>query len=143
MYGVVKNVINAKNYELGDMLSKIDTLWVQGSLSDEKREELINLARSNAQAGNSVDMLAKVEELDRRVKILEEALFNKETEEEGEEVEEPVEVTYPDFEIGKWYYAGDIVAFEGANYKCVAPAGVVCVWSPSGYPNYWEEVVTE
>lgn len=143
MYNIFKNVIESKKFELGDILNKIDTLWVQGTLDEEKRTELINLARSNAQAGNSVDLLAKVEELDRRVKILEEALFNKETEEEGEEVEEPVEVTYPDFEIGKWYYAGDIVAFEGANYKCVAPVGVVCVWSPSGYPNYWEEVVTE
>lgn len=33
MYEIVKNVINAKNYELTDMLTKIDTLWVQGSLT--------------------------------------------------------------------------------------------------------------
>ncbi len=138
MYGVVKKVIESKKFELADMLNKIDTLWVQGSLDDEKRAELILLARGNAQAGNSVDLLAKVEELDRRVKLLEEKLSDKESTEEGEESEEPAEVTYPKYEAGKWYYAGDIVSFEGVDYKCVAPAGVVCVWSPSGYPNYWE-----
>lgn len=137
MYSIVKNVINGRNYELKDILNKIDALWVQGSLSDEERNELISLARTNAQAGNSVDLLTKVEELDRRVKTLEDILSDKESTEGGEEPEEPTEVTYPQYEAGKWYYAGDIVSFEGANYKCTAPDGQVCVWSPSAYPNYW------
>ena len=33
MYEIVKNVINSKTYELTDILTKIGTLWVQGSLS--------------------------------------------------------------------------------------------------------------
>ena len=37
-----------KNYELTDMLIKIDTLWVQGSLMEQQRTELISLARQNA-----------------------------------------------------------------------------------------------
>ena len=28
MYEIVKNVINSKTYELTDILTKIDTLWV-------------------------------------------------------------------------------------------------------------------
>lgn len=133
MYEVVKNVIGARNYELGDMLGKIDKLWVQGSLSDEKREELLTLARRNAQVGNSVDMLAKLEELDKRVKVLEAALLGG-----GSSGDDTSEATYPEYEGGKWYYNGDIVSFEGATYQCIAPDGVVCVWSPSGYPDYWE-----
>lgn len=42
------------------------------------------------------------------------------------------------FEVGKWYYRGDRVSFNDNVYKCVAPSGVVCVWSPVDYPQYWE-----
>ena len=36
---------------------------------------------------------------------------------------------------------GDKITFEGGKYKCIAPDGVVCVWSPKEYPVYWELVV--
>lgn len=167
MYNVVRKVIEAKRYELKDMLNKIDTLWVQGNLDDNSRAELISLARGNALTGNSVDMLAKLEEIDRRLKAVEDVLATKDSTEEGdtgvdgeegedvegtetpeepitpEKPDTPVVVTYPEFQIGKWYYAGDIVAFAGANYRCVAPTGTPCVWSPSDYPNYWTEHTEE
>ena len=139
MYGVIKAVIESKKYELRDMLKKLDTFWVQGSITEDERVELIALAQGNAQASNSVNMLAKLEELDRRVKALEDAQTSTKdnTEESGEEIEEPEEVTYPEYEVGKWYYAGDIVSFEGISYECIAPTGAVCTWSPSEYPTYW------
>ena len=132
MFNVVKSVIESRNYELSDMLTKIDTLWVQGSITEEERAELIDLARQNAQVQQSIDILAKLEELDQRVKALEEAKSDVPT--EGGE-----EVTYDEYVAGKWYYNGDIVMFEGKTYKCIAPAGAVCTWSPSEYPVYWEE----
>lgn len=150
MYNVVRRVIEAKRYELKDMLNKIDTLWVQGNLDDNSRAELISLARGNAQAGNSVDMLAKLEEIDRRLKAVEDAVYAKDSTEDGDtgvdgELGEdvPVEITYPEYKEGTWYYAGDIVTFEGKAYKCVAPDGAVCVWSPSGYPAFWTEHTEE
>ena len=36
MYSIIKNVIASRRYELGDMLGKIDTIWVQGDLTDEQ-----------------------------------------------------------------------------------------------------------
>ena len=48
-------------------------------------------------------------------------------------------VQAPDYAPGTWYYRGDMVRFEDAVYTCVAPAGVVCVWSPAEYPTYWQE----
>lgn len=36
MYNVVKLVIESRNYELKDMLTKIDTFWTQGIISIEK-----------------------------------------------------------------------------------------------------------
>lgn len=34
MYDVINNVIASKRYELKDILSKIDTLWVQSSITN-------------------------------------------------------------------------------------------------------------
>lgn len=148
MYDVIKNVITSKKYDLTDILNKIDVLWVQGSLSDEQRDELINLARSNAMTSNSVDVLAKLTDLDIRVKTLEDIIADlsnesNDGETEGEESGETTTVTYPEFENGKWYYNGDKVSFEGKNYNCTAPIGVVCTWSPKDYPAYWEEAIEE
>ena len=57
---------------------------------------------------------------------------------------EPVEpVEYPEYVVGKWYYNGDKVSFKGKNYECIAPSGVVCTWSPEGYPTYWQEILDE
>ena len=44
-----------------------------------------------------------------------------------------------DYVPGTWNYRGDKVRFEDVLYTCVAPAGVVCVWSPAEYPAYWQE----
>jgi len=134
MYGIIKSVIENRNYELTDMLKKIDVLWIQGNITESERDELITLARENAEVKQSIDILLKLEELDKRVKALEES----KTDNPGDE--DPVETTDPDYEVGKWYYAGDVVKFEGKSYKCIAPEGQVCTWSPVDYPAYWEEV---
>ena len=133
MQKVIEKVIEAKNFELSDILKKIDTLWVQGSLTEEQRKSLIDKARNNANMQNSMDIIAKLEELDKRVKALEDA--NKDVPDE-----EPTDTTYPEYEVGKWYYKGDKVTFDGKVYECIAPDGQVCTWSPSEYPAYWEEV---
>lgn len=128
MYDVIRDVINSRRYVLADMLHKIDTLWAQGDLDDEQRSELIALAQGNADMEQEVNMLAKLEELEQRVKALETG-----STEPGE--------AYPHYVVGKWYYNGDKITFEGGKYKCIAPDGFVCVWSPKEYPVYWELVV--
>lgn len=97
---------------------------------------LLNLLRegeNNADTAQEVNVLVKLEELEKRVRALESG-----STEPGE--------TYPDYVAGKWYYNGDKITFEGGKYKCIAPDfcspyGVVCVWSPTEYPPYWEMVV--
>ena len=132
MQKIIEKVIESKNFELSDILKKIDTLWVQGSITEEVKKILADKARNNANMQNSMDILAKLEELDKRVKALE---SQAET-----ETEEPTEASYPEYEVGKWYYAGDKVMFEGGAYECTAPEGQVCTWSPSEYPAYWKNV---
>lgn len=95
-------------------------------------------AQNNAQAENSIDVLSKLYELERRIVGLEKlCLEDYPTEDEGEII------TYPEYESGKWYSNGNIVEFDGQNYKCVAPIDTVCVWSPTEYPAYWIEYVEE
>lgn len=147
MYDVIKNVIISKRYELLELLNKIDVLWVQGDLTDDQRVELIALAQKYAQVENSIDIMSKLGELDKRVKDLEVIVFAPETVEPGEgedpgESEEPV-ITHPEYEAGEWYYTGNIVTFNGGVYECIAPEGFPCVWSPADYPAYWQAVVVD
>lgn len=134
MYEVTKNVIFSGNYELADMLAKIDTLWLQGSLTDNERGELIGLARDCADPAHSFAPLqAQIDALAARVKALENG------------------AVVPDTPTADWpayiqptgahdaYHAGDKVTYNGAHYICVAPEGVAVVWSPDVYPTYWQK----
>lgn len=125
MYTIVKNVIAQGWYDLTSLCAKINAMWVQGDLTDEQREELILLAQNGADSKNSMDVLHKLEELDRRVKAL-------------EQNESVTSETVEEFVVGKWYYTGDTCLFNGEKYACIAPEGTTCVWSPSDYPAYWE-----
>ena len=53
MYSIIKEVLIKGNYELVDVLNKINKLWIEGSLTEEERDELVNLARTNANPNNS------------------------------------------------------------------------------------------
>lgn len=64
MYEIFKNVINSKRYNLDDMLKKIDTLWVQGDITEEQKKELVTLAQANADPSHSNAPLQKqIEEI--------------------------------------------------------------------------------
>lgn len=148
IFDVLQTVISSKRYELAEMLTKIDTLWVQGSITEEQRLSLILDAQNNAMVENSIDVLKSLYELNRRVseckKEIAELKANTKTDTDTDiPVEDEVETpTYPDYVAGKWYQNGDIVSFDGKNYKCIAPIGTVCVWSPTEYPAYWVEYST-
>jgi predicted RecB family endonuclease len=131
MYEIIKAVIESGNYELSDILAKIDKRCVENQITEEQRDELQTMARENADTTKSVDVMAKLQELEARIKVLEEA--------KQSPTEEPTE-DYAEFEVGKWYYAGDKISFNGKNYECVAPQGKVCVWNPTDYPTYWNEI---
>lgn len=129
MKKLFENVIARGGYDLGVMLKKIDGYHIEGKLTDAEKDELYAQARAGAKTEASVDVLAKLEELEARVRALEEGGAAG----GGSGADEP-EAYVP----GKWYYAGDRVTFEGKRYVCSAPKGVVCVWSPGVFPAYWE-----
>jgi hypothetical protein len=129
MFNIFKTVIETGRFNLSDILKKIESNWVQGKLSDTEKADLIDLAQQKAKAENSVDLLKKIYELEKRVKALEDSATPDESVEE-----------YPEYVAGKWYYNGNKMTFNGAKYECVAPEGVVCVWNPEEHPSYWKLV---
>ena len=44
MYTIIDAVINSRNYELRDILKKIDTIWLQGGITNVERNSLIEKA---------------------------------------------------------------------------------------------------
>lgn len=128
MYNIIKNVITRGEYDLSSLVSKIDKLWAEDKITDEQRDELLESARAGAKQEHSVDVFAKLAELEARIRTLE----------EGETDEETPTETITEYVVGKWYYRGDKVTFSGNTYICIAPEGAVCTWSPADYPTYWE-----
>lgn len=129
---MIESTILSGDYELDKILSSIDLYHIEGSLTDEERRELIDLARENAKTQYKEDdittIILQLHDLDERVKKLEQG------------GSEPAPKEYPEYQAGKWYYNGNGVTFEGKKYDCIAPEGVVCTWSPAEYPTYWQEV---
>ena len=98
-------------------------------LTDADREELIRKAREKANPFGCVDVMAKLQELEERVRTLEEAKAA------GGDAEE----TVPEYQVGKWYYNGDKISWNSKVYVCVnVPEGHYCTWNPDVYPDYWE-----
>ena len=139
MYDTIKDVINSGRYELTDMLHKIDTLWVQGDLDDDQRDELVELARENATPEQTyapiqeqIDQaFAQISALDTRIKALEAG---------GSEPTDPE----PEEEWPEWvqptgahnaYSNGDKITYNGKHYISTMDGNV---WSPDAYPAGWQ-----
>lgn len=136
MYEVIKSVIESGVYELSGLITKIEAIWLESRITDEQKDELIQLARENADLSFSIDVKEQLVRIDKDMKALEARVAK--LEEGGSEPVTPEE--YPQYEDGKWYYNGNKITFNGEKYVCIAPAGQVCVWSPEGYPTYWQKV---
>lgn len=144
MYEIVKNVIESGQYELTDMLKKIDTIWLQGTLDDDQRTELIELARSRADPKQSYDIQKQLESIFSNLSemgqtILE--LTDRVTKLEGGSVTPPVVDEYPQFVqptgAHDAYNTGDKVNYNGKKYICQMDN---CVWTPDAYPAGWKLV---
>lgn len=135
MYEIFKNVLNNRNYELVDILNKIDEFYVQDSLTKEQKEELEEEARKNANPVNSyADLQTQIDKLADRITALE----NKQ---ESTVSEEPEEDEYPEYVqptgAHDAYKVGDKITYNGKHYECVYDG---CVWTPDAYPAGWRLV---
>ncbi len=140
MYSIIKEVLIKGNYELVDVLNKINKLWIEGSLTEEERDELVNLARSNANPENSytentqqiANLWEYYQQLDTRLSKLE----NSQDVEPTEPEEEWPEFVQPSGAHDA-YKTGNRIMFQGKKYICKIGG---CVWDPITYPDAWELV---
>ena len=146
MFEIIKSVIKNKDFELKDILYKINKMWIESAITEEEKAQLDELARENAVAENSYAPLqeqidnanARIDKLEARIEDLE----NKET---GEvtEPEEPVD-EYPEYKqpagAHDCYNTGDKITYNGKKYICKMNG---CVWAPDVYPAGWEEAVED
>ena len=131
MFEVIKNVINSGNYELKEILYKINVMYVEGTITEEQKEELDNMARVNAKAENSYAPLQQqIDDLAKRVSALE----GKEEPEDTEVIEEYPEYVQPTGGHDA-YKIGDKVTYNGKKYECLIDN---CVWTPTDYPQGWK-----
>ena len=143
MYEVIKNVIRTGNYDLINILGKIDTMWLQGRMSEEQRLELVEMARKYADPANSYAPLqAQIDALADRIAALE-------SKAEPADPADPEDPANPSEEYPAYvpptgghdaYHSGDKMTFNGKRYVCIAPDGVAVVWDPKTFPSYWQEV---
>ena len=141
MYENLKDLINSKNYELKDILYKINIVWTKSYITKEQMEELEELARQNAVAENSYASLQEqINNTNTRIDKLEEKIAKLEETEEPTEPEEE----YPEFVqptgAHNAYKIGDKITYKGKKYICKLDN---CVWDPDTYPAGWEEVVED
>ena len=144
MYEIVKNVIESGQYELTDMLKKIDTIWLQGTLDDDQLTELIELARSRADPKQSYDIQKQLESIFSNLSEMGQAILeltDRVTKLEGGSVIPPVVDEYPQFVqptgAHDAYNTGDKVTYNGKKYICQMDN---CVWTPDAYPAGWKLV---
>ena len=124
---MIVSTILSGDYELDKILSSIDLYHIEGSLTDEERRELIDLARENAKTQYKEEDITQLFD---RLHALEERV----TKLEGTEVVEKC----PEYEDDRWYFSGEGVTFDGTKYICIAKK---TKFSPAEKPKDWQEVV--
>jgi len=144
MYSVIKDVIESGNYQLVDISNKINKLWLEYQLTDEERDELLELANKNINIDNEKPALEKrivavrdyAKTLEFRIKALE----------EGQEIEPPVEeyqawITYDDV-VNLGYDYGDKVTHNGFKWENMLQ-GIKNIWEPGADgidERYWKKL---
>ena len=155
MYEIIKNVLIKGNYELKDILHKINQMYIESELAEEEKTELEELARTNANPENSYAPLQKqIDNLYLELNTLKSTVeanaqgmsaLKEAVEKLGGTITEPeIPVTeeYPEYKqptgAHDAYKVGDKITFKGEKYECIYEK---CVWSPEEYPSAWKKIV--
>ena len=143
MFDIIKNVILSKDFELRDILYKINKMYIESTITEEEKTELDELARTNAITKNSYASLEEqVENIYSEIDSIKSRLATLENTEEPEEPTEPVD-EYPEYKQPSGahdaYNTGAKITFKGEKYTCLIDG---CVWSPEEYPQGWKKEET-
>lgn len=145
MFEIIKSVIESKDYELKDILYKINKMWIESAITEEQKAELDNLARENAKAENNYAPLQEqIENIYSELANIKSRLNNLEQEGQEEPTEPSKTDEYPEYiqptGAHDAYNTGDKITYNGKKYVCKMNG---CVWNPDTYPAGWQEVTEE
>ena len=146
MYEIVKNVIMSGNFKLADMQKKIDTIWIQGDLTDEQRAELNALMKEYL---NPETEMPEALQMCRAIKEEVETLKERVTKLEngGVTPEPPAGIEVPAWEpwdgISNKYQYGAIVTIDQKYY--ISTYQGQNTWMPGGMgtEGLWKEISKE
>ena len=150
LYGIIKQVIESKDFKLSEITGRIEKRCFEGRISEEERDELLAMANQNASADkekaamqNQIDALfGIVRELALEIKALKDGT-GEAPEETPEETEE-----YPQWErwngIDKIPYQTDSkCTHNGVKYISMVDNNIWEPGAPGVYDNIWKKVETE
>lgn len=145
MYDIIRNVIESGNFKLADMQIKIDTLWVQGNLTEGQRTELIYIMKEYL---NPETETPEQEELYRQILEKYTALEERVSKiENGGIIPDPPGVVIPVWEpwdgISDRYQYGAVVAIDQKYY--ISTYQGQNTWMPGsiGTDGLWKEISKE
>ena len=154
MFNIFKNVIETSDFDLRDILNKIEESYIKSSLSKEEQEELEEMARQHAKPENSyATVQTQIDNLAQQIKLLKETVeanakgtsaLKDAVEKLGGTVTTPTvqpEEEYPEYKqptgAHDAYKIGDKITYYGKHYECIFNG---CVWTPDEYPQGWKGV---
>ena len=154
MFNIFKNVIETSDFDLRDILNKIEESYIKSSLSKEEKTQLEEMARENAKVENSYATVQKqIDNLAQQIKLLKETVeanaqgtsaLKEAVEKLGGTITPPAEPPteeYPEYVqptgAHNAYKIGDKITYKEKHYECIFNG---CVWTPDEYPQGWKEV---
>lgn len=148
MYDIIKNIIQNGVFKVSELTTKIDTLWAESKLSDEQRNELVQMMTDFLNPSTEAPELKDLyERLESRVSVLEDAV--KELQGGGSEDPEPGEIIVPAWvpwdRISDNYQYGAVVTHNDKYWQNMLQ-GVQNTWEPGAVgvdDRYWKEITKE
>lgn len=148
MYEIIKNIIENGTFRVSDLTNKIDTLWAESKLSDEERNQLVQMMTDYLNPASEAPELKEMHErLETRVNVLEAEAQALKGEEPGGGEEGTV--TVPAWEpwdgISNKYQYGAVVTHNGKYFLDVLQE-MQNTWEPESAgvdERYWKEITKE
>lgn len=147
MYSIIKNIIQNGNFRVNDLTTKIDTLWAESKLSDEERDELMQMMSDYLNPATEAPELAeRINQLEDKIEAVETAI--KELQGDVEEPD-PEQVVIPQWKawdgVSSDYQYGDVVQHNGLYYVDVLQS-MQNTWEPGSAgvdSRYWMQISQE
>lgn len=147
MYEIIKTIIENGIFRVNDLTNKIDTLWAESKLTDEERNQLVQMMAEHLNpASEAPELKDMYERLEAHVSTLEaEVQALKGGEPGGGEESGTVPVWEPWDGISSKYQYGAVVT-HNEKYFLDVLQGMQNTWEPESVgvdERYWKEITKE